>query len=149
MWLAKSLQSCLTPQTNGLFATPPGSFAHGKLQARMLEWVAITFSRGESSWPRARTHVSYVSWIGRWVSFTTSATWEAPDHPLCLHVAFWNSIKDSTPASHFQGQPHSMCLALFLSWKVSKSSLFSLAKISVNCFTTKVSSRNKDNNNFS
>ena len=28
--------------------TPPGSSAHGVLQARVLEWVAISFSRGSS-----------------------------------------------------------------------------------------------------
>ena len=32
----------------------------------MLEWVAISSSRG-SSWPRDGTHVSYASCIGRWV----------------------------------------------------------------------------------
>ena len=37
--------------------SPPGSFLHGILQARKLEWVAIPFSRG-SSWPRDQTHVS-------------------------------------------------------------------------------------------
>ena len=31
--------------------SPPGSSVHGILQARMLEWVAIPFSRG-SFWPR-------------------------------------------------------------------------------------------------
>ena len=35
----------------------PGSSVHGILQARILEWVAIPFSRG-SSWPRDRTRVS-------------------------------------------------------------------------------------------
>ena len=30
---------------------PPGSSFHGILQARALEWIAISFSRG-SSWPR-------------------------------------------------------------------------------------------------
>ena len=40
----------------------PGSSVHGILQARVLEWVAISFSRG-SSWPRDRTHVSCVSHI--------------------------------------------------------------------------------------
>ena len=34
----------------------PGSSVHGILQARILEWVAISFSRG-SSWPRDRTHI--------------------------------------------------------------------------------------------
>ena len=37
--------------------SPPGSPVHGILQARMLEWVAIPFSRG-SSRPRERTCVS-------------------------------------------------------------------------------------------
>ena len=36
--------------------SPPGSFVHGILQARILEWVAIPFSRG-SSQPRDRTQV--------------------------------------------------------------------------------------------
>ena len=37
----------------------PGSSLHGILQARVLEWVAISFSRG-SSWPRDRTQVSCI-----------------------------------------------------------------------------------------
>ena len=36
---------------------PQGSSVHGIFQARILEWAAISFSRG-SSWPRARTWVS-------------------------------------------------------------------------------------------
>ena len=38
----------------------PGSWIHGILQARILEWVAISFSRG-SSWPRDRTWVSCIA----------------------------------------------------------------------------------------
>ena len=41
---------------------PPGSSAHGVLQARTLEWGAI-FSSGGSPGPRDRTHVSWVSSI--------------------------------------------------------------------------------------
>ena len=37
----------------------PGSSVHGISQARILEWVAISFSR-RSSWPRDGTHVSCV-----------------------------------------------------------------------------------------
>ena len=44
----------------------PSSTIHGIFQARILEWVAISFSRG-SSQPRDWTHISYVSCIGRWV----------------------------------------------------------------------------------
>ena len=37
--------------------SPPGSSTHGILQARILEWAAISFSRG-SSQPRDQTQVS-------------------------------------------------------------------------------------------
>ena len=37
----------------------PGSSVHGIFQARVLEWVAISFSKG-SSWPRDRTQVSRI-----------------------------------------------------------------------------------------
>ena len=40
--------------------SPPGSSVCGILQARILEWVAISSSRG-SSWPKDRTQVSFVS----------------------------------------------------------------------------------------
>ena len=43
--------------------SPPGSSVHGILQVRVLEWVAIFYSRG-SSWPRDWTLVSCITWIG-------------------------------------------------------------------------------------
>ena len=49
-------QSCLT-RCSSMDHSPPGSSVHGILQARTLEWVAISFSRG-SYLPRDRTHVS-------------------------------------------------------------------------------------------
>ena len=44
--------------------SPPGSSVHGISQARILKWVAITFSRG-SSLPKDRTHISCVPCTGR------------------------------------------------------------------------------------
>ena len=54
-------QSCPTPcdPTN---CSPPGSSIHGIFPARILEWVAISISRG-SSQPRDRTRVSRI--VGR------------------------------------------------------------------------------------
>ena len=52
----------------------PGSSVHGILQARILEWVAISFSRG-SSQLRDRTCVSC---IGRRILYRW-ATWKAPE----------------------------------------------------------------------
>ena len=40
--------------------SPPSSSVHGILQARILEWVAISFSR-RSSRPRDRTQVSHIA----------------------------------------------------------------------------------------
>ena len=48
---------------------PPGSSVHGIFQARILEWVAILFSRRPSQ-PRDRTQVSHIA--GRF--FTVWAT---------------------------------------------------------------------------
>ena len=49
----------------------PGSSIHGIFQARVLEWVATSFSRG-SSQPRDRTWISRI--VGRY--FTIWATRE-------------------------------------------------------------------------
>ena len=40
--------------------SPPGSSVLGILQARILEWVSIPFSRG-SSWPRDQTRISCIA----------------------------------------------------------------------------------------
>ena len=58
---AHSLQSCLT-LCDPTDCSSLGSSIHGTSQARILEWIAIPFSRG-SFWPRCRTRVSYVSCI--------------------------------------------------------------------------------------
>jgi len=52
-------QSCLT-LCDPMDSSPPGSSVHGILQARILEWAAIPFSRG-SSQPRDRTQVPHIA----------------------------------------------------------------------------------------
>ena len=63
-------QSCLT-LCDPMDCSPPASSVHGIFQARILEWVAISFSRG-SSRPRGQTWVSCIA--GR--CFTIWATRE-------------------------------------------------------------------------
>ena len=53
------VQSCPTP-CNPTDCSPPGSSVYGILQARILEWVAISFSR-RSSWPTGIEPVSLMS----------------------------------------------------------------------------------------
>ena len=60
---------CLVAQSCPTLCDPmdcslPGSSAHGIFQARILVWVAISYSRG-SCWPRDRTQVSCGSRNGR------------------------------------------------------------------------------------
>ena len=100
MWLLKdrSLKRCLSYKWNGaknglvpqLYMTLcdpmncslPGSSVHGISQARILEWVAISSSKG-SSWPRDQTRVSY---IGRQVLYHCSTC--ETHNPIWL-VSLW------------------------------------------------------------
>ena len=72
---SKVVQSC--PTVTPMDYNPPLSYVHGILQARILEWVAISNSR-RSSWPRDQTRVSCVYCVGRQVLYHW-VTWEA--HP--------------------------------------------------------------------
>jgi len=49
VWLCNSMEYSL-----------PDSSVHGILQARILEWAAMPSSRA-SSWPRDRTHISFIA----------------------------------------------------------------------------------------
>ena len=70
---------CSVAQPRLTFCSPvdcslPGSFVRGIFQARILEWGAISYSRG-SSQARDGTRVSVVSCIVRQILYH----WEAPD----------------------------------------------------------------------
>ena len=60
--------ACQTLLSDPMDGSLPDSSVHGILEARILEWVAMPFSRGSSP-PRDQTHISYVSCIGRWVLY--------------------------------------------------------------------------------
>ena len=76
-------QLCLT-LCDPLDCSPPGSSVYGILQARILEWVAIPFSRG-SSWPRDPTQVSCIA--GRF--------WATSD-PFLPNLIFFVTVKLNT-----------------------------------------------------
>ena len=66
-------QSCLT-LCNPMDCSPPGSSVHWIFQARILEWFAISYSRGYSQ-SRDWTWVSCISCIGRQILYNC-APWE-------------------------------------------------------------------------
>ena len=53
---AKSLQSCLTLY-DPMDCSPPGSSVHGILQAKILDWVAIPFSKASSQPRESNQHL--------------------------------------------------------------------------------------------
>ena len=66
---------------NPMDCSPPSSSVHGISQARVLEWVAISSSRG-SSWSKGRMCVSSISGIGRkivyhWATRKVPILWES------------------------------------------------------------------------
>ena len=73
-WVCSVAQSCLIHR-NPMDCSLPDSSVHGILQARILGWVAIAFSR-RSPGPRDRTCVSWVSCIGSQILYHCT-TWEA------------------------------------------------------------------------
>ena len=76
--------------------SPPGSSLHGILQARILQWVAISSSRG-SSWPRSNPHVSCGSCIGRQILY---------------HWATWKPNTDGGEAHFSWNEPEGVLFAL-------------------------------------
>ena len=72
-WVSPCAQSCPT-LCDLTDCSPPGSSVHWISKARILEWVAVSCSRGSFP-PRDRTHVSCIS---RWVLYYW-ATWKTPN----------------------------------------------------------------------
>ena len=82
---------CLVALSYPMDCSPPASSIHGTTQARILVWVAISFSRG-SSWNRNWTWVSCIA--GGF--FTT----EPPRKPKC-HILFLKRIESWTKQTIF------------------------------------------------
>ena len=78
-WCYLVIKSCLT-LCDTMDCSPPGSFVCWILQARILEWAAIPFSRG-SSWPRDQTTRRF---------FTT----EPPGEPLYKYISYNKCYKN-------------------------------------------------------
>ena len=83
-------QSCRTV-CGPMDYSPPGSSVHGILQTRILEWVAVSFSRG-SSQPRDWTRVSCIAGRFFFFFFTLWATRKAPCLALCVFIKNYFSV---------------------------------------------------------
>ena len=81
----------------------PGFSIHGIFQARILEWVAISFPK-VSSWPRDQTQVSQIA--GR--RFSIWATTELKEWKKRVKLLFatsWTNLEYIMPSEVWSGEP--------------------------------------------
>ena len=123
---------------DGVDCSPPGSSVHGILQARILGWVAVSYSK-RSSWPRDRnTHLLYLlHWqvdslplgpLGFPLTKTLTSlimgysypwSWEVGKSDKRAHLLFVGALPGSS-THHFTG--HMQCFSyLLLHNKLSQS----------------------------
>ena len=87
-WKSKVTQSCLTP-CDPMDRSLPSFSVHEIFKARVLEWVASSFSRG-SSWPRDRTQVSHT--VGRCFALCTTFPGGSDDKEFACNSGDLGSI---------------------------------------------------------
>ena len=105
-----------------LDCSPPHSFAHGIFQARILEQVAISFSRG-SSWPRDLTHISCVSFIGRQILYQLSdysATKRNKTGPFVVRWVDLESVIQSKVSQKRKNKYHIISYTNIYVWNLDK-----------------------------
>ena len=88
---AKSLQSCPT-LCDPIDGSPPGSPIPGILQARMLEWVAISFS---NAW-KWKVKVKSLSCV-RLLATPWTAAYQAPPSMGFSRQGYWNGLPLPSP----------------------------------------------------
>jgi len=93
---AKSLQSCptLCDPTDG---SPPGSAVPGILQARTLEWVAISFSNAWK-WKVKMKSLSHIQLLATpW-----TAAYQAPLSMGFSRQEYWSGVPLPSPTWHYR-----------------------------------------------
>ena len=93
--VAKSLQSCLTP-SDPIDSSPPGSPVPGILQARTLEWVAISFSNAWK-WKGKVKSLSHV----RLLATPWTAAYQAPLSMGFARQEYWNWLPLPSPSKQY------------------------------------------------
>ena len=92
---AKFLQSCPT-LCDPVDGRPPGSWVHGILQARVLEWVAITFSNA-LKW---KVKVKSLSRV-RLLATPWTAVYQAPASMGFSRQEYWSGLPLPSPILYY------------------------------------------------
>ena len=105
--------------------SPPDSFVRGISQARILEWVTISFSRGSSPL-RGQTHASCTGgqvlyhWVSREAWYTHVGEYYSAlrKMEILLFVITWMDLKDNMLSEISQSQEDKYCI-IPLMWGIS------------------------------
>ena len=76
--------------------------AHARAQGRRLACAVLSFSRGPSQ-PRDQTHISCVSWVGRW-NLYHCATWKKLEIPTILNQESFRCLLDVQVDKQYKGK---------------------------------------------
>ena len=108
IWVcAKSFHSCLTLY-DPVDCSPPGSSIHGILQAKLLEWIAIPFTRGIFLTQGSNPSLSHFRQIVSSLSHEGNIT----KYPLCVFMCVCVCTKLPSSASHYQKEiPYLPCFS--------------------------------------
>ena len=117
------------------YCSLPGSSVHWILKARILECIAVSFSRG-SSQPRDWTQVSCV---GRWIFYrwaTRESPWKRVDplttdrfcgtHHLLCEPGIWDRCQSPSMNSPFRSRGGVKCYYLLHCWILEKNILLAM-----------------------
>ena len=88
---AKSLQSCLT-LCDPIDSSPPGSPVPGILQAKTLEWVAISFSNAQKHKVKVKSLSRVRLFVTPWV-----AAYQAPLSMGFSRQEYWSGVPSPSP----------------------------------------------------
>ena len=137
---SKVVQSCPT-LCNPTACRLPGSSVHGILQARVLEWVATSFSRG-SSRPRDQTRVSSIAdrrftvWASReagrdyqtpWWVHHLLRLWSLSTLSRCSMAPCWLAISELAYATN--GQKDALFLFILYIFYFFRCTVFRLPSV--------------------
>ena len=141
---AKSLQSCATP-CDPIDGSPPGSPAPGILQARTLEWVAISFP---NAW-KWKVKVKLLSWL---LATPWTAAHQAPPSmgfsrqeyrsgvplpspKITLFLPYFVGQKRQKSQSRFRGRIYRIHLLMGGVWVISRKNIWKIHSATGKWFT--------------
>ena len=97
---AKTLQSC-PPLCNPIDSSPPGSPVPGILQARILEWVAMSYSNAWKSTVKVKS-LSHV-WL---LATPWTAAYQAPPSMGFSRQEYWSEVPLPSPGKLGKSKAH-------------------------------------------